>query len=109
MDTTAVASAEPYVAVHQSAKFIAMHDRWRAFIRRWSLALIAWWLPVIVLAGFAPGFYRIKVVGDVNIGFVIFLASFGLTLLTTGAYLRFTRTTVEPVSEQVRAELEGVR
>lgn len=109
METTGLPCAERYLIAHRNTEFAATSDRWRKFIRRWSAVLLAWWLPVIVLGGFAPGFYRITVVGDVNVGMLVVLGTFALTLLTTIAYLRFADTSLDPLARRVRTELEGNR
>lgn len=107
METSGLPCAEQYLIAHRNTAFAAASDRWRSFIRRWSLCLIAWWLPVIVLGAFAPGFYGIKVLGDINIGLLAVLGTFFLTVLITIAYLRFADTTVDPAARQLRTELEG--
>jgi len=107
METTGLPCAERYSIAHRNTEFAAVNDRWRRFIRRWSMCLLAWWLPVIVLGGFAPGFYAIKIVGDVNIGLLAVLGTFFLTVLITIAYLRFAASAVDPAARQLRTDLEG--
>jgi uncharacterized membrane protein (DUF485 family) len=107
METTGLPCAERYLIAHRSGEFAAASDRWRRFIRRWSTGLFAWWLPVIVLGAFAPGFYGVKVLGDVNIGLLTVLGTFALTILTTIAYLRFAGTTLDPAARKLHTELEG--
>jgi uncharacterized membrane protein (DUF485 family) len=107
METTGLPCADRYVIAHRNPEFAAVSDRWRRFIRRWSIGLLAWWLPVIVLGAFAPGFYSVKVLGDVNIGLLAVLGTFVLTVLITVAYLRFADRAVDPMARQLRTDLKG--
>lgn len=107
MDTTGQPDPGRYLAVHRGAEFVAMSRRWRAFVLRANVVLAVWWLTAILLGAFAPGAYRVKIAGAFNVGLLVVLVSFALTLGMTAAYLRFARREVDPAGERVRAALGG--
>jgi uncharacterized membrane protein (DUF485 family) len=64
-------------------------------------------LLVILLAAFAPGFFRTGLGGPMNVGLLVVALSQGLVVAVSVVYLRFARTRLDPASEQIRADLEG--
>lgn len=105
MDTAA--GGDRYVAVYDSAQFKDLRRRSNAFIIRASVIFYGWWLLVILLAAFAPDFFRQGIVGPVNVGLLFVFLSLNIVVATSLAYLRFARTRLDPLSEQIRADLEG--
>jgi uncharacterized membrane protein (DUF485 family) len=108
MNTTSPPSdGDRYLAVHDSAQFVALHQRWRTFVLRASASFLGWWFLVIVLGAFAPDLFRTKVAGDLNVGVLFALGSFAAVLVITPIYLRYARTQLDPAIEKIRTELEG--
>jgi uncharacterized membrane protein (DUF485 family) len=107
MDTTGQPDADRYIIAHRSAEFVTMSQRWRAFVLRANVVLAVWWITAILLGAFAPGVYRAKIAGEFNVGLLVVLVSFALTLVTTAAYLRFAGRVVDPAGERIRTTLGG--
>ncbi|MEV0776496.1 DUF485 domain-containing protein [Streptomyces sp. NPDC050433] len=96
-----------YVAVHDSAQFKALRRQSNAFILWASVLFFGWWFTGSALATFAPDFFRQKVGDTMNVGLVFVLLSFVFVVALSGLYLRYARTRLDPLSERIRAELEG--
>jgi len=108
MGTTGSAAAgDRYVAVYDSAQFKALRRRSNTFIIWASVAFYGWWLLVIVLAAFVPDLLRQGLGGPMNVGLLCILLSLALVVAISVAALRFARTRLDPLSEQIRADLEG--
>jgi uncharacterized membrane protein (DUF485 family) len=105
--TDSAAEGDRYVAVYDSAQFKALRRRSNTFIAGASVIFYGWWSLVILLAAFAPGFFREGLGGPMNVGMLFVLVSFHLVVAVSVVYLRFARTRLDPLSEQIRADLEG--
>lgn len=101
------ADDDRYVAVHDSARFKALRRQSNAFIRRASVIFFGWWFLGCALATFVPEFFRQKLGDTMNVGLLFVLLSFAFVVTLSGVYLRYARTRLDPLSEQIRADLEG--
>ncbi|MBF9134451.1 DUF485 domain-containing protein [Plantactinospora sp. S1510] len=80
-----------------------LRRRVRRFVALGTTSVIAWWVLLIALAGWAPDLLAEPFIGNVNVGLVLALAQLVSALAVTQLYLRFARTRVDPVAEQLRA------
>ncbi|MEV6752875.1 DUF485 domain-containing protein [Streptomyces sp. NPDC051214] len=101
------ADADRYVAVHDSAQFKALRRQSNAFILWASVIFFGWWFTGCALATFAPDFFRQGLGGPMNVGLLFVLLSFASVVMISAVYLRFARRRLDPLSEQIRAGLEG--
>lgn len=101
------ADGDRYVALHNSPQFRALRRKSNTFIAWASGIFYGWWFLVILLAAFAPDFFREELVGPVNVGLLAVFLSLNLVVLVTTAYMRFARNRLDPLSERIRADLEG--
>ena len=101
------AEGDRYIAVSESAQFKVLRRKSNVFIA-WTAALFyGWWLAVIGLAAFVPDFFRSGVVGPINVGLLFVLVSFFLVVVVSTVSLRYARTQLDPLSDRIRAEVEG--
>lgn len=105
--TNSLSDGDRYVAVHDSAQFTALRDRWQKFTLSASVVFMGWWFLAILLGAFAPDFYRTSVTGSLNVGMLFALATLVLVPAIIAIYLRFARTQLDPLSERIRVDLEG--
>jgi len=101
------ATDDRYVAVYDSAQFTTLRRRSNSFVAWASAAFYGWWLLVILLAAFVPQFFRQKLVGPINVGLLAILISFLLVTVVSTLWLRYADKRLDPLSEQIRADLEG--
>ncbi len=108
MDTAAPApDGGRYLAVHHSAEFRELRRR-SSTVTLWaSVAFFGWWFLGSLLATYAPDFFREKVAGPVNVGLLFVFLSFTFVVTLAAFYLRYARTRLDPLSEEIRADLEG--
>ncbi|MEU6008143.1 DUF485 domain-containing protein [Streptomyces sp. NPDC047453] len=107
MDSAAEADGNRYVAVYDSAQFKDLRRRSNTFIAWASVIFYGWWLLVLLLAAFVPDFFRKGLGGPMNVGLLFVLLSLALVVTVSAVYLRFARTRLDPLSERIRADLEG--
>ncbi|GAA1881015.1 DUF485 domain-containing protein [Asanoa iriomotensis] len=100
-------AGDQYSAVYDSAQFQALQRRSNTFIVWASVLFYGWWFTGIVLAAFAPGVFRQGVGGPLNVGILFLVLSFVLVGVVCLAYMRFASKRLDPVSDRIRADLEG--
>jgi uncharacterized membrane protein (DUF485 family) len=101
------ADGDRYVAVYGSAQFKALQRRSNTFIVWASATFYGWWFLVILLAAFVPDFFRQGLGGPMNVGLLFVFLSLNLVVAVSVVYLRFARNRLDPLSERIRADLEG--
>ena len=102
-------SVSGYEAVHISRDFRTLRRHFGRFAVPVTALFLIWYFLYVVIAAFAPGFMRIRVLGEVNIGLCFgllqFVSAFGITV----AYRRWARRNLDPLSERLRHRLEAGR
>ncbi|WP_225801866.1 DUF485 domain-containing protein [Streptomyces sp. NK15101] len=96
-----------YVALHNSPQFRALRRKSNTFTSWVSGLFYGWWFLVILLAAFAPDFYREEIVGPINVGLLFVFLSLNLVVAVSTLYLRHARTQLDPMTDRIRADLEG--
>jgi uncharacterized membrane protein (DUF485 family) len=59
------------------------------------------YIGLTALAGFGQGFMSVKVIGALNIGFLLIAANYVLSLIIALAYIRITNTILDPMVEKI--------
>ncbi|HEY6425243.1 MAG TPA: DUF485 domain-containing protein [Pseudonocardiaceae bacterium] len=98
---------DPWVTAQTTAEFATLRSRLRGFVFPMTAFFLAWYLLYVLLAAFAHGFMSIKVLGNVNVGFIFGLMQFITTFAITMLYVRFANRKLDPVSAEIRRWLEG--
>lgn len=106
-EETTPESGTDWATVQQSAEFTMLRRRLRGFVFPMTGAFLAWYLLYVLLSDYAPGFMKIKVIGNINIGLVFGLLQFVSTFLITWLYVRHADRHLDPVAEKIRDEIEG--
>lgn len=85
------------------AKLVAVKAR---FLAPMIVLCAVGYIGVTILAGFAKGFMALKVVGSLNVGFVLiglnYVLAWGLAL----AYVRIANTVFDPMVERAVADMD---
>jgi len=105
--TKSLSDAGRYVEIHDSTQFKALRERYQRFAARASVIFVGWWFAITLLGAYAPGFYRPTVFGNVNVGILVVMGTLVLVLVIAAMYLRYARTQLDPLADQIRAEAEG--
>lgn len=98
-----------YEMVLASREFRTLRRRFGSSAVPLCVLFLGWYFLFVIAAAFAPGFMRITVVGDVNIGLCFGGLQFVSTFAICVGYSRWTRRKLDPLSERVRQRLEKGR
>ena len=102
-------SASGYEAVRASRDFWTLKRRFGSFVVPACILFITWYFLFVIIAVFAPGFMRISVFGDVNVGLCFGAAQFVSTFAIALSYRRWAQRRLDPLSDRMRQRLEGGR
>jgi uncharacterized membrane protein (DUF485 family) len=100
-------SAIGYEAVRASRDFWTIQRRYGSFVRPACTLFIIWYFLFVIIAVFAPGFMRINVFDDVNVGLCFGVLQFVSTFVIAMSYRRWARRRLDPMSDRLRHRLEG--
>lgn len=92
-----------FPAIQASPEFTTLRKRLRRFVFPMSALFFLWYLTYVLLAAFARDFMSQRLFGSVNVGLVLGLLQFVSTIAITFAYVRFTRNTIDPLVDTIRA------
>ena len=100
-----------YEAVQASREFRQVNRRFRRFAVPTLVGVLCWYFLYVALAAFFPELMAVRLFGKVNLGLCLGLAQFASTFAVTTLYLRWARTTLDPMVDRLREQLErgGVR
>ena len=94
------------IAVQQSADFIELRKRFRAFAFPMTIVFLSWYLLYVLASGYARDFMGQEVLGNINVGYVFGLLQFASTFLIAYLYERHMDNKVDPIAARVRESIE---
>jgi uncharacterized membrane protein (DUF485 family) len=100
-------NASGYEAVRASRDFWTIRRRFGSFVGPACMLFIVWYFLFVIIAVFAPGFMRVGVFGDVNIGLCFGVLQFASTFAIAVSYRRWARRRLDPLADRLRHRLEG--
>ncbi|RXZ67414.1 DUF485 domain-containing protein [Agromyces albus] len=103
---TATATDVDYRAVQESAEFRTLRRTHRRFVFPVLGACLLWYLAYVLLAGYAHDFMSTPVFGSINVAILLGLAQVVTTFAVTTWYVSFANRKLDPLSEEIRDELE---
>ncbi|WP_456285966.1 DUF485 domain-containing protein [Microbacterium sp. JZ70] len=95
-----------YAAVEDSSRFRELKRTQRSFIFPLAAFFLVWYFLYVVLAGFFPEFMGQRVWGDITVGLLFGLGQFVTTFAITMGYVAFANRRLDPISAEIRSELE---
>lgn len=96
-----------FEATERSDRFQNLKRRHRSFVFPVAIAFLVWYFAYVLLADYAHEFMATPVIGNINIGLLLGLGQFVTTFAITTWYVSWANRRLDPLAEQIRAELEG--
>lgn len=97
----------PYETVHADPRFTELRRRHRNFVFPVAGLFLGWYFLYVLLADYAHDFMSQKVWGNINVGLLMGLGQFVSTFAITMWYVRFADKRLDPLSDELRNEVEG--
>lgn len=95
-----------YIAVEKSPPFIELKRRHRRFVWPLTIAFLVWYFAYVLLSSFATEFMSTRVWGHITVGLLLGLGQFVTTFAITMAYVSYANRRLDPLSAEIRGELE---
>nr|WP_202917953.1 DUF485 domain-containing protein [Streptomyces taklimakanensis] len=95
------------VAMHGDPRFENLKRSLMAFVLPMSIAFLAWYLLYVLMSAYARGVMSTVLFGDVNVALVFGLLQFASTFGIAILYSRYAGRKVDPLADDLRAELTG--
>lgn len=97
-----------YEQVQASPEFQHLKHKIRRFVFPLTVAFMLWFLLYVILAAYFHDFMAIPVPGFVNMGILLGLLQFVSTFAITMWYVSYANKKIDPLTEQLRGELEDM-
>ena len=91
-----------WAAIAKNPKFVELHHKKQAFLFGWWIFSSAYYFLLPIGAAYAPGLFKIKIIGVINFGYVFALSQFFVAWFIAFLYVR----AAARFDEQGRAVLE---
>ncbi|CAN5266350.1 DUF485 domain-containing protein [soil metagenome] len=101
--------SEDYERVQTSAEFVNLRKRFRGFAFTMTVAFLVWYLLYVLMSAYAVDFMSTPVLGNINVGLIFGLLQFVSTFVITTMYVRHANKNTDPIADELREQLEGVR
>ncbi|WP_026424787.1 DUF485 domain-containing protein [Actinokineospora inagensis] len=95
-----------WAEVHDSAEFVELRSRLRRFVFPMTAIFLIWYLVYVLLADYAHGFMKTKLVGDFNVGLLLGLLQFVSTFVITSLYVRYADRKLDPLAARIRESVD---
>jgi len=105
--STAGLSPTEYERVERSERFRSLKKRHRSFVFPLAVGFLVWYFVYVLLADYAHEFMATPVWGNVNVGLLFGLGQFVTTFAITTWYVSFANRKLDPIADEIRAELEA--
>ncbi|GAA4782274.1 DUF485 domain-containing protein [Microbacterium gilvum] len=102
----APATSIDYIAVEESPRFQTLKRTQRSFVFPLAVFFLLWYFLYVVLAGFFPDLMGQRVGGHITVGLLLGLGQFVTTFAITMGYVAFANRRLDPLSAEIRADLE---
>ncbi|MEV6107872.1 DUF485 domain-containing protein [Streptomyces sp. NPDC051940] len=100
-------SNDSYARMQTSEEFAELRRRYRNFAFPVTVGFISWYLLYVLLSNYATDFMAEKLVGNINVAFVLGLAQFLTTFLIAWWYARHADAKIDPIAERLRKAVEA--
>jgi uncharacterized membrane protein (DUF485 family) len=96
-----------YITEEQSPRFLELKRKHRSFVFPLSIAFLLWYFAYVLLSSFAPDFMAQRVWGHITIGLLLGLGQFVTTFAITMWYVWYANHRLDPISTEIREDLES--
>ncbi len=93
--------AADYGRIQREEHFQQLKRSFRRFAFPVTVGFLAWYLLYVILSGWARGFMGQKLIGNINVAFVLGVLQFVSTFLITWLYERHMNRHVDPLAERI--------
>ncbi len=105
--STDAGGGSSFAEVQESEEFQSLKRTLRRFVFPATVLFLAWYVLYILLSAYARDFMATKLLGNINIAYVLGLSQFLSTFLIAYVYSRYADKHFDPTADRIRHRLEG--
>ena len=95
-----------YEAYEKTPQFLHLKNTRNKFVVPLAIFFLVWYFAYVLAAAYLPEFMATPVFGRINIGLLLGLGQFVTTFAITMGYVTFANRKIDPLTEELRGELE---
>ena len=96
-----------YAEVQETDEFQGLKRTLRRFVFPATALFLGWYLLYVLLTAYARDFMSTKLIGEINIAYVLGLLQFVSTFVIAFVYSRYAEKHFDPTADAIRHRLEG--
>jgi len=96
-----------YAEVQATDEFQGLKRTLRRFVFPATAVFLGWYLLYVLLTAYARDFMSTKLLGEINIAYVLGLLQFVSTFVIAFVYSRYAEKHFDPTADAIRHRLEG--
>ena len=104
---TDAGGGETFLEVQATDEFQGLKRTLRRFVFPATALFLAWYLFYVLLTAYARDFMGTKVLGEINVAYVLGLLQFLSTFAIAYVYSRYAEKHFDPTADRIRHRLEG--
>ena len=104
---THAGGGETYLEVQASDEFQGLKRTLRRFVFPATALFLGWYLLYVLLTAYARDFMDTKLLGEINVAYVLGLLQFVSTFVIAYVYSRYAEKHFDPTADRIRHRLEG--
>ena len=101
------ADGSTFEEVQATDEFQGLRRTLRRFVFPATVGFLAWYLLYVLLSAYARGFMDNKIIGNINVAYVLGLLQFVSTFVIAFFYSRYAEKHFDPTADSIRHRLEG--
>lgn len=95
-----------YLEIERSEDFKALKRAFRGFAFPMTALFLAWYLLYVILSGWARDFMGRKLLGNINVAYVLGISQFISTFVIAYIYSRHADTKLDPLATKILNSIE---
>ncbi|MCW2714243.1 MAG: rane protein-like protein [Frankiales bacterium] len=105
--STDAGGGSTFAEVQQSEEFQGLKRTLRRFVFPATVLFLAWYVLYILLSAYARDFMATKLLGNINVAYVLGLSQFVSTFVIAYVYSKYADKHFDPTADRIRHRLEG--
>ena len=98
-----------WAAIAKNPKFVELHHKKSAFLFGWWIFSTVYYFLLPIGAAYTPGLFKIKIIGNVNFGYLFALSQFLMAFVVAWVYSRWAARRIDPLAADLREKLHRQR
>ncbi len=92
--------------IAKDPKYLELKQKKRRFLFSWWIGATAYYFLLLLLSAYAPGLFKIKIIGVVNFGYIFILSQFVMCIAVALIYTNVASNKFDRMTEELIESLQ---